>query len=132
MCLNKINTAFAKRKTARAKIFLNSGLGSVLINNKTPEVYFKNFKEEFELIYKPYKLLNLTQQYHLNIKVCGGGLKAQLSAIILAFSKLLSQENINYRQILKKHLLLRSDSRIKERRKYGLKKARKASQYSKR
>jgi small subunit ribosomal protein S9 len=64
--------------------------------------------------------------------VKGGGITGQLEAIQLAISKAICQINADYRAILNQSLFLRRDSRIKERRKYGLKKARKASQYSKR
>lgn len=132
MLLHKINTSIGKRKTAVAKVFIKEGTGVITINKKLSNEYFVNFHEEYQLINKPFVILNILNKYDIEVNVKGGGLKAQLSAIILALSKSLSKENINYRQILKKHLLLRSDSRIKERRKYGLKKARKASQYSKR
>jgi small subunit ribosomal protein S9 len=128
----QIYTGIAKRKTSVAKVFIQKGLGLILINNKKIDEYFKDIKNEYELIQKPYLLLNLNFSYNFNIFVKGGGIYSQLNAIIFAISKALSKINYKYRQILKKELLLRSDSRIKERRKYGLKKARKASQYSKR
>jgi len=88
--------------------------------------------EEAESIKNPFFLVNLNNQYDVDIKVHGGGVNSQLDAIRLAISRAICQINSEYRQILSQNLLLRRDSRIKERRKYGLKKARKASQFSKR
>ena len=100
-----------KRKTSVAKVFL---------------------KEERELIKSPLVLVNLNNKYDISIQVKGGGVTAQLEAIQLAISKALCTINNEFRPLLNQSLFLRRDSRIKERRKYGLKKARKASQYSKR
>jgi small subunit ribosomal protein S9 len=117
----------AKRKTAIAKVFLIEGLGNIFLNNK--KLINKNIKE---FIIKPIIILNLQKKFDINIFSSGGGYQAQLNAICLALSKTLILINITYKLLLKKNSLLTSDSRIKERRKYGLKKARKASQYSKR
>ena len=122
----------SKKKTARAKIFLKKGTGLILVNRQLINVYFKNLGKDAEQIQKPYLLLKIMSIYDLDIFVKGGGLNSQLNASIFALSKGLAKINSTYRLILKKELLLRNDSRIKERRKYGLKKARKASQYSKR
>jgi len=74
----------------------------------------------------------LNNKFDIDIKVKGGGVSSQMDAIKLAISKAICTIDNEYRKILNQSLLLRRDSRIKERRKYGLKKARKASQYSKR
>jgi small subunit ribosomal protein S9 len=125
-------TGVGKRKTSIAKIFLKEGSGIISINNKPFEESFLNLKEERELIKQPLILANLGNNYDISIKVKGGGIMAQINAIKLALSKAICTINLEYRTVLNEHLLLRRDSRIKERRKYGLKKARKASQYSKR
>jgi small subunit ribosomal protein S9 len=125
-------TGVGKRKTSIAKIFLKEGSGIISINNKPFEESFLNLKEERELIKQPLILANLGNNYDISIKVKGGGIIAQINAIKLALSKAICTINLEYRTVLNEHLLLRRDSRIKERRKYGLKKARKASQYSKR
>jgi small subunit ribosomal protein S9 len=131
--LNFSHPGLGKRKTAIAKVFLRKGSGIVTVNQKEFDKFFEGIgKEEGESIKNPLILLDLNNQYDINIKVKGGGISGQLDAIKLAISKALSKINIDYRPILKQNLLLRRDSRIKERRKYGLKKARKASQYSKR
>lgn len=121
-----------KRKTSVAAVFLKEGSGLIMINQKTLADFFKGMEEEREGIKFPFFLVNLSNQYDISIQVKGGGVSSQLDAIRLAISKAICTINNEYRQILNRHLLLRRDSRIKERRKYGLKKARKASQYSKR
>ena len=121
-----------KRKTSVAKVFLKEGSGLITINQKTFEDFFQSLKEERELIKSPLVLVNLNNKYDISIQVKGGGVTAQLEAIQLAISKALCTISNEFRPILNQSLFLRRDSRIKERRKYGLKKARKASQYSKR
>ena len=125
-------TGIGKRKTAVAKVFLKEGSGNFSINEKSFEDFFAGVKEEREAIKNPFLTVNLLNQYDLTAKVKGGGFSAQMDAIHLAIAKAICTINQDYRPLLKKNLFLRRDSRIKERRKYGLKKARKASQYSKR
>ena len=124
--------AIGKRKTAIAKLFLQKGTGIILINNKTFTHYFAGLKTDINIMVMPLLLCQLQNQYDIQVKLSGGGLKAQLDAIKLALSRCICQIDKNYKTILNKFSLLNRDSRIKERRKYGLKKARKASQYSKR
>jgi small subunit ribosomal protein S9 len=134
--MNKIENIISgvgKRKTSVAKVFLKEGgKGDIIVNNKNWENFFSGVGEEKELIKKPLLLLNLNNVYDLSISVKGGGISSQLDAIKLAISKALASLNTDYRQLLNQQFLLTRDARIKERRKYGLKKARKASQYSKR
>ena len=121
-----------KRKTSVAKVFLKTGTGNIMINNKSFEDFFKGITEEAENIKNPFVLTNLVNNYDINISVKGGGTASQIDAIKLAVAKAICSIDPEHRVILGQNLLLRRDSRIKERRKYGLKKARKASQYSKR
>jgi small subunit ribosomal protein S9 len=130
--LKDFHAGLGKRKTSIANVFLKDGSGIITVNGKTFENFFSAVGEERETIKIPLVLLNLNNKYDIDIKVEGGGITGQLDAIRLAISKALSKLNTEYRPLLKQNLLLRRDSRIKERRKYGLKKARKASQYSKR
>ena len=121
-----------KRKTSVAKVFLKEGSGTIKVNNKTFEDFFAGVSEERELLKNPLILVNLNNKFDIDIKVKGGGMSSQMDAIKLAISKAICTIDSEYRKVLNQNLLLRRDSRIKERRKYGLKKARKASQYSKR
>jgi small subunit ribosomal protein S9 len=125
-------TGIGKRKTSVAKVFLKEGSGVIKVNNKLFEDFFSGVGEERELLKNPFILVNVSNKYDLDIKVKGGGISSQMDAIRLAIAKALCTINNEYRQVFNENLLLRRDSRIKERRKYGLKKARKASQYSKR
>jgi small subunit ribosomal protein S9 len=125
-------SGIGKRKTSVAKVFLTEGSGTIKVNNKGFEEFFSGIGEERELVKNPFILINVNNKYDLDIKVKGGGISSQLDAIRLAIAKALCTINNEYRQIFNQNLLLRRDSRIKERRKYGLKKARKASQFSKR
>jgi small subunit ribosomal protein S9 len=127
-----IYTGLGKRKTSVAKVFLKEGSGDIKVNNKGFEDFFSGVGEERELLKNPFVLVNLSNKYDLDVKVKGGGISSQMDAIRLAIAKALCTINVEYRQVFNQTLLLRRDSRIKERRKYGLKKARKASQYSKR
>jgi small subunit ribosomal protein S9 len=127
-----IYTGIGKRKTSVAKVFLQNGSGIITVNNKSFEDFFLGLGEEREIVKNPLVLVNLNNIYDIDIKVHGGGITSQLDATRLAIAKAICNINNENRQILNQNLLLRRDSRIKERRKYGLKKARKASQYSKR
>ncbi len=124
--------AVGKRKTSIAKVFLEKGSGKILVNNMSFDSFFSDLSEEKNKIKAPFALANLNNECDAFIKVKGGGISSQLDAICLGISKALCQMKSECRTILKKNFLLRRDARIKERRKYGLKKARKASQYSKR
>jgi len=126
-------TGLGKRKTSVAKVYLTEGSGIFTINNKLFKDFFSGIGNDEEQFLKiPFILVDSNNKYNIDIKVKGGGLTSQLEAIRLAISKALCLINSEYRSLLNQKLLLRRDSRIKERRKYGLKKARKASQYSKR
>jgi small subunit ribosomal protein S9 len=121
-----------KRKTSVAKVFLKEGTGQITVNKKSFEDFFSGTINERELIKTPFLLLDLNNKYDVTIFSKGGGINSQLEAIRLAISKALITIDPTYKTILNESNLLNRDSRIKERRKYGLKKARKASQYSKR
>lgn len=124
--------AIGKRKTSIAKVYLETGSGKIVVNGKSLKDYFLSQCGEEEKIKTPLILLNLVKAYDLKIFVNGGGISAQIDAIRLGISKALSEIKQEYRSVLKRNFLLNRDARIKERRKYGLRKARKAPQYSKR
>ena len=115
-------TGIGKRKTSVAKVFLKEGSGIIKVNNKSFEDFFSGVGEERELLKNPFILVNVSNKYDLDVKVNGGGISSQMDAIRLAIAKALCTINNEYRQIFNENLLLRRDSRIKERRKYGLKK----------
>ena len=129
-----IVSSLGRRKTSIAKVFLKTGNGNgnIIINEKPYEIYFSSLKTDCEKIKKSLTLVNLTNNVNIIVFVKGGGIFSQMEATSLAIAKSVSKLNNTYRQLLNRYSFLKSDSRIKERRKYGLKKARKGSQYSKR
>ena len=120
-----------RRKTSVARVRLVPGEGNLIINNRELKDYFG--LKTLELIIK--QPLNLTEtigKYDVLAKVEGGGPSGQAGAIRHGIARALLKVDIEYRPALKKAGFLTRDPREKERRKYGLKKARKASQFSKR
>lgn len=121
-----------RRKNSIAKVSLTPGTGKLTINGKVGSQYLQENPSYVLLLQSPMELLGLQSSYDIYVKVNGGGLAGQAGAIQLGLARAFCQLDPAYRNVLKvKHFLSR-DSRIKERRKYGLKKARKAPQFSKR
>lgn len=121
-----------KRKCAIANLTGYRGQGNIFINHLPVDQYVQYNTEFLNKILQPLQLLEIGNEYDLIIKTNGGGLKGQTEAAQLAISKAFAALNPENRAVLKKNGLLTRDARIKERKKYGLKKARKASQFSKR
>ena len=124
--------AIGRRKESVAQVLLTTGTGNIFINNKNAKEYLQNNDSRFLRINQPLETLNLQNTFDINIKAKGGGLAGQTDAICLALSRALVEYDNNNRLALKQEGLLTRDARIKERKKYGLKKARKAAQFSKR
>jgi small subunit ribosomal protein S9 len=121
------------RKTAIARVQLIPGSGTtVFVNGKSASDYFQNNAVYLQNILTPSDLVKTEAKYDAHIIVEGGGLSAQAQAVRLALSKAFVELFPDYRKSFKKPGFLTRDARIKERRKYGLKKARKAPQFSKR
>ena len=124
-----------RRKTAIARIIHtsnNNPTSGLLINGLPVQQYFQNNAFQLESIQQSFQILGISSLPNLSISVYGGGLTAQAQACQLAIARFLQSQKPAYRQLLKSKGLLIQDSRQKERRKYGLKKARKAPQFSKR
>ena len=128
----KQSIGVGKRKRSIARIFLISGKGNIIINKKLGEKYLQYNKTYLNTIWAPLKVLNLETQFDIIAIVNGGGLTSQAKAIQLGIARLICQKDSKNRVILKLFGFLTRDARIKERKKYGLRKARKAPQYSKR
>lgn len=127
---NYYGTGRRKQSVARVRLYDN-GKGSIIINDKDIDDYFA--LGTLKLIARqPLALTNTTEKYDIVVNVYGGGLTGQASAICHGISRALVEADENLRAELKKAGFLTRDSRVKERKKYGLKKARKASQFSKR
>jgi len=134
---NKIG--LGKRKRAIAKVFFIQGNGKVTINKISGEKYLQYNTNYLNTIWSPLEKLNLRKEFDIIANVRGGGLTGQTDAIKLGVARLICQTDVKNirtkhenRLILKPFGFLSRDARIKERKKYGLRKARKASQYSKR
>ncbi len=120
-----------RRKTSVARVRLVPGDGKIMINGRELGEYFG--RKTLELIVRqPLNLTNTLSQYDVVAKVAGGGPSGQAGAIRHGISRALLRVDLELRPALKKAGFLTRDPREKERRKYGLKKARKASQFSKR
>jgi small subunit ribosomal protein S9 len=108
------------------------GTGVIKVNGRALEEYFPN-KLHQQLVQDPFTVLELSGSYDVIAKISGGGVAGQAGALRLGISRALNEiDQDNNRATLKKSGFLSRDSRIKERKKAGLKKARKASQFSKR
>ena len=130
--LEKEKIGLGKRKQASARVLLNPGRGNIIINNVSGEKYLQYNTTYLNKIWAPLKKLNLENQYDILVLVKGGGLTGQADAIHLGVTRLICDMDPQNRAILKPFGFLTRDARIKERKKYGLRKARKAPQYSKR
>ena len=124
--------AVGRRKQAIARVRLIPGEGSFTVNGRALEEYFPN-KLHQQLITDPFTLLGLTGSYDVIARINGGGPSGQAGALRLAIARALNEiDRENNRASLKKAGFLTRDARVIERKKAGLKKARKASQFSKR
>ena len=132
LIFQKANIGLGKRKHAIARVFLIPGEGNLIINKVNGDRYLQYNDTYLRTVWSPLEKLNLTKQFDIVTIVTGGGLTGQAEAIQLGVARLLCQMDKENRVILKPFGLLTRDARIKERKKYGLRKARKAPQYSKR
>jgi small subunit ribosomal protein S9 len=127
-----LSYGIGRRKQAIAQVILKLGNGKVTINNKVGNSYLQDNSNYIQKINTPLLTLGIENIYDVSVKTNGGGLTGQTEAITLGIARALTKLNSENRSILKTAGLLTRDARIKERKKYGLKKARKASQFSKR
>ncbi len=121
-----------KRKTAVARVRIyKGGKGNLTVNDREGKEYF-NLKTQIGTINSPFKLTSLDNKFDITVKVVGGGIEAQADAIRHGISRALLEYDETLRTTLKKAGLLTRDARKKERKKPGLKRARRAPQFSKR
>ena len=132
LIFQKDNIGLGKRKEAVARVFLIPGKGNLIINKTSGNKYLQYNESYLNLIWAPLKEVNLDNQFDIITLVKGGGLTGQAHAIQLGIARQLCKIDPENRAILKPFGFLTRDARIKERKKYGLRKARKAPQYSKR
>ena len=120
-----------RRKESIARVRLMAGKGNVTVNGKTLDEYFGT--EILKVIVnQPFAVTNTVGKYDVVVKVVGGGFTGQAGAIRHGIARALNEANSEFRPVLKANGFLTRDPRMKERKKYGMKKARKAPQFSKR
>ncbi len=124
--------ATGRRKTAIAVVKLVKGKGRVFVNGRTFEDYFGNRPALEMNVYRPLALTDNQENFDVRVKAVGGGVSSQAGAIRHAISRALLKYNEEYKSVLKTEGLLTRDARVKERKKYGRKRARKRFQFSKR
>jgi len=120
-----------RRKNAVARVFLKPGRGEMRINGRSILEYFRRRTLQVQ-VEQPFEVTGTAGKFDVIAQVSGGGLSGQAGAVRLGIARALVQADPNLRPALKKAGFLTRDPRMKERRKYGLKKARRAPQYSKR
>ena len=132
MATTKYSYGLGRRKAATARARLFKGKGEITINNKVALDYLSGNKSLLAEVTDPLALAGKQKEFDITILVSGGGLAGQVDAIKLATSKALTLEFPDLRPVLKKAGLIKRDPREKERKKYGLRSARKREQFSKR
>ena len=120
-----------KRKTAIARVRLVPGTGTVIVNGKALEEHFPLFTLQARVT-EPLRVTNTLDTFNAVAKVEGGGISGQAGAVRHGIARALVASDEGLKPLLRQYGLLTRDSRIKERKKYGLKRARKAPQYTKR
>ncbi|MFH1756998.1 MAG: 30S ribosomal protein S9 [Pseudomonadota bacterium] len=123
--------ATGKRKTSIARVWMSPGAGKVIVNDQELDSYF-GLETAKVMVFQPLELTGTLGQFDISVNVQGGGMKGQAGAIRHGITRALLTVKDEFRETLKKAGLITRDPRIKERKKYGQKGARKRFQYSKR
>lgn len=124
--------ALGRRKSATARVRLSPGKGSLIINDKSGKDYFSDSLSLLHELDRPFMALEQENKFDISIKVSGGGLASQIDAIRLGIAKALVEMNPDFKNTLRRAELLGRDPRERERKKFGLKGARKQRQFTKR
>jgi small subunit ribosomal protein S9 len=125
------NYATGRRKTSAARVFLRPGNGTITVNHREFQNFFPTESMRTQ-VKRPFAVTETAEQFDVLATVKGGGVNGQAGAVRLGIARALVEFNAEFRKLLKKDGLLTSDSRVKERKKYGLAGARKRFQFSKR
>ena len=120
-----------RRKESVARVILSAGTGKITINGRDFEEYIPSAMLRLDVM-QPFGVTETTGQFDVVANIVGGGMSGQAGALRLGITRALMEVNPDYRKTLKPAGFVTRDPRAKERKKYGLKKARKASQFSKR
>lgn len=129
---NEEYIATGRRKTSIAVVKLVKGKGRVFVNGKTLQAYLGNRPAVEMLMFRPLVLTDNQEKFDVRVKAVGGGIVSQAGAIKHGISRALVKVNEEYKKVLRAEGLLTRDPRVKERKKYGRKRARKRFQFSKR
>ena len=124
--------ALGRRKSATARVRLQGGKGTITVNDKPAEEYFAGSKLLMTKLMQPFSVLEQENKFDISAHVTGGGHNGQIEAIRLGIAKALTSMNEDLKATLKRADLLSRDPREKERKKFGLKGARKQRQFTKR
>ena len=128
---SKYHNGTGRRKSSIARVRLYPGTGNIVVNEKPLEQYFSR-DADVTTVYAPLRATNTVEQFHISVKVSGGGVTGQAGAVSHGIARALQAANPEFRQTLRQGGFLTRDARAKERKKPGLKRARKAPQYTKR
>ncbi|MBZ0136099.1 MAG: 30S ribosomal protein S9 [Planctomycetes bacterium] len=131
MAENELIWGLGRRKSAVARVRVKGGTGNMTINKRPMAEYFPNRIEQIA-VGKPFDVTDLKGKFDVHVNVKGGGTNAQAQAVRLGISRALVKINKELEPKLKEHDLLTRDSRMKERKKYGRRGARRGFQFSKR
>ena len=123
--------AIGRRKTSVARVVLQPGNGNIIVNGRPLEEHYARSFLQYA-VSRPLRVTNAVNSFNVLATVAGGGVSGQAGAISHAISRALVKSDENLRPVLRQDGLLTRDPRMKERKKYGLKRARKAPQYTKR
>jgi small subunit ribosomal protein S9 len=124
--------ALGRRKSATARVRLQGGKGTITVNGKPAEEYFAGSKTLLNELNRPFSVLEQENKFDITVKVEGGGHVGQVEAIRLGIAKAITLMNQDLKSTLKRADLLSRDPRERERKKFGLKGARKQRQFTKR
>lgn len=124
--------ALGRRKSSTARVRLQKGKGNIVVNEKPATEYFADSQNLLHELEKPFMALEQENTFDISVKVSGGGHAGQIQAIRLGIAKALVEMNGDFKNTLKRADLLGRDPREKERKKFGLKGARKQRQFTKR
>ena len=132
MASNSYHYGLGRRKSATARVRVMTGKGNVTVNDKPAAEYFAESKYLLTKLQQPFAVLDQVGKFDVTVKVSGGGHEGQTEAVSLGIAKALVSINEDYKATLKRADLLSRDPREKERKKFGLKGARKQRQFTKR
>jgi small subunit ribosomal protein S9 len=123
--------AVGRRKTSSARVRIYPGTGEIVVNDKPMDVYFGRALDQM-ILRQPLNVTGTGASFNISVHVVGGGESGQAAAVRMGIARALALGDANLRPVLKKAGFLTRDARAKERKKAGLKRARKAPQYTKR